>query len=110
MEAEQCLKAAMTDEGISQLQPSKVAAIAKKLGSSSPRRRHESARLGAFVKVKKAIDDMVDQLPKAKAGENQAQGLLRRGVQLQTEKKDRVKEDLIALSEDLELTTRDPRD
>jgi len=66
-------------------------------------------RLDAFTKVKKAIDDMVAQLLKEKADEIKHKDFCVEEFntnQLQTEKKTREKEDLIALIEDLELTIK----
>merc|ERR1719510_931583 len=66
-------------------------------------------RLDAFTRVKKAIDDMIAQLLKEKEDE-----ILHKDFcveefntnQLQTEKKEREKQDLIAKIEDLELTIK----
>merc|ERR1712072_183740 len=66
-------------------------------------------RLDAFEKVKKAIDDMVSQLLKEKEDEIKHKDFCVEEFntnQLQTEKKDREKEDLLALIEDLELTIK----
>merc|ERR1711871_1133756 len=66
-------------------------------------------RLDAFTKVKKAIDDMVAQLLKEKEDEIKHKDFCVEEFntnQLQTEKKDREKEDLIAKIEDLELTIK----
>merc|ERR1711998_672050 len=66
-------------------------------------------RLDAFTRVKKAIDDMVAQLLKEKADEIKHKDFCVDEFntnQLQTEKKDREKEDLLALIEDLELTIK----
>merc|ERR1712107_681134 len=63
----------------------------------------------AFTRVKKAIDDMVAQLLKEKADEIKHKDFCVDEFntnQLQTEKKDREKEDLLALIEDLELTIK----
>merc|ERR1712151_1067335 len=66
-------------------------------------------RLDAFTRVKKAIDDMIAQLLKEKEDEIKHKDF---GVdefntnQLQTEKKEREKQDLIAKIEDLELTIK----
>merc|ERR1712176_1726634 len=62
-------------------------------------------RLDAFTRVKKAIDDMVAQLLKEKADEIKHKDFCVDEFntnELQTEKKDREKEDLIALIADLE--------
>merc|ERR1719210_2120768 len=66
-------------------------------------------RLDAFTRVKKAIDDMIAQLLKEKEDE-----ILHKDFcveefntnQLQTEKKEREKQDLIAKIEDLEMTIK----
>merc|ERR1719221_1466686 len=80
--------------------------------------RHNSPRLSAiatrvkldaFTRVKKAIDDMVAQLLKDKADEIKHKDFCVDEFntnQLQTEKKSREKEDLLALIEDLELTIK----
>merc|ERR1712187_366213 len=67
------------------------------------------ARLDAFTRVKKAIDDMIAQLLKEKEDEIKHKDFCVDEFntnQLQTEKKDREKEDLLALIEDLELTIK----
>jgi len=64
-------------------------------------------RLDAFVRVKKAIDDMVAQLLKEKEDEIKHKDFCVDEFntnQLQTEKKEREKEDLIAKIEDLQMT------
>merc|ERR1711957_522205 len=66
-------------------------------------------RLDAFTKVKKAIDDMVSQLLKEKADEIKHKDFCVDEFntnQLQTEKKSREKEDLLALIEGLDLTIK----
>jgi len=66
-------------------------------------------KLDAFVRVKKAIDDMVTQLLAEKQDEIKHKDFCVEEFntnQLQTERKDREKEDLIALIEDLELTIK----
>jgi len=66
-------------------------------------------RLDAFTKVKKAIDDLVAQLLKEKEEEIKKNDWCVEEFntnQLQTEKKDREKQDLIAKIEDLELTIK----
>merc|ERR1719360_452872 len=66
-------------------------------------------KLDAFERVKKAIDDMVAALLKEKADEIKHKDFCVDEFntnQLQTEKKDREKEDLLALIEDLELTIK----
>merc|ERR1719204_2284475 len=66
-------------------------------------------RLDAFTRVKKAIDDMIAQLLKEKEDEIKHKDFCVEEFntnELQTEKKDREKEDLIAKIEDLELTIK----
>merc|ERR1719401_1763557 len=64
-------------------------------------------KLDAFTRVKKAIDDMIAQLLKEKADEIKHKDFCVDEFntnQLQTEKKEREKQDLIAKIEDLEMT------
>jgi DNA repair exonuclease SbcCD ATPase subunit len=66
-------------------------------------------KLDAFVEVKKAIDDMVTQLLAEKKDEIKHKDFCVEEFntnQLQTERKDREREDLIALIEDLNLTIK----
>merc|ERR1719450_359010 len=66
-------------------------------------------RLDAFTRVKKAIDDMVAQLTKEKEDEIKHKDFCVEEFntnQMQTEKKDREKQDLLAKIEDLELTIK----
>merc|ERR1712084_46590 len=66
-------------------------------------------RLDAFTRVKKAIDDMIAQLMKEKADEIKHKDFCVDEFntnQLQTEKKEREKKDLIAKIEDLEMTIK----
>merc|ERR1712084_9583 len=66
-------------------------------------------RLDAFTRVKKAIDDMIAQLMKEKADEIKHKDFCVDEFntnQLQTEKKEREKADLIAKIEDLEMTIK----
>jgi len=66
-------------------------------------------RLDAFTRVKKAIDDMIAQLLKEKEDEIKHKDFCVDEFntnQLQTEKKDREKQDLIAKIEDLEMTIK----
>jgi len=86
-----------------------LSSVAKKLNSPRLSAIATKVRLDAFVRVKKAIDDMVAQLLKEKADEIKHKDFCVDEFntnQLQTEKKDREKEDLIALIEDLELTIK----
>merc|ERR1712151_27793 len=64
-------------------------------------------RLDAFTRVKKAIDDMIAHLLAEKADEIKHKDFCVDELntnQLQTEKTERTKEDLIAKIEDLEMT------
>merc|ERR1712113_1304633 len=66
-------------------------------------------RLDAFTRVKKAIDDMIAQLLKEKEDEIKHKDFCVDEFntnQLQTEKKEREKKDLIAKIEDLEMTIK----
>jgi len=66
-------------------------------------------RLDAFTRVKKAIDDMVAQLLKEKEDEIKHKDFCVDEFntnELQTEKKERAKQDLTAKIEDLELTIK----
>merc|ERR1711990_1268483 len=66
-------------------------------------------RLDAFTRVKKAIDDMIAQLLKEKEDEIKHKDFCVEEFnsnQLQTEKKEREKQDLTAKIEDLELTIK----
>jgi len=86
-----------------------LTAVANKLNSPRLSAIATRVRLDAFVKVKKAIDDMVGQLLKEKADEIKHKDFCVEEFnsnQLQTEKKDREKQDLLALIEDLELTIK----
>jgi len=67
-------------------------------------------RLDAFTRVKKAIDDMIAQLLKEKEDEIKHKDFCVDEFntnQLQTERKEREKEDLIAKIEDLEMTIKE---
>jgi len=86
-----------------------IAAVAKKLGSPRLTALATRVRLDAFVRVKKAIDDMVAQLTKEKEDEIKHKDFCVEEFntnQLQTEKKEHEKEDLLALIEDLKLTIK----
>merc|ERR1712048_835737 len=66
-------------------------------------------KLDAFTRVKKAIDDMISQLLKEKADEIKHKDFCTEEFntnQLQTEKKERTKQDLLAKIEDLDLTIK----
>merc|ERR1719386_594815 len=88
-------------------QASKVlSAVAQKVESPRLAALAVSVRLDAFEKVKKAIDDMVAALMKEKADEIKHKDFCVDEFnknQLETEKKERLKEDLIAKIEDLEM-------
>jgi len=86
-----------------------LAAVARKTQSPRLSAMATRVRLDAFTKVKKAIDDMVAQLLKEKEDEIKHKDFCVDEFntnQLQTEKKDREKQDLIALIEDLDLTIK----
>jgi len=86
-----------------------LAAVAKKVNNPRLSALATKVRLDAFTKVKKAIDDMVAQLLKEKEDEIKHKDFCVEEFnsnQLQTERKDREKEDLIAKIEDLELTIK----
>merc|ERR1712032_1415297 len=80
---------------------------AKRLNSPRLSALAYRVRLDAFTRVKKAIDDMIAQLLKEKADEIKHKDFCVDEFntnQLQTEKKEREKSDLIAKIEDLEMT------
>merc|ERR1719324_314781 len=91
-----------------QAQASKLlASIAKK--NSNPRLMQlaNSIKLNAFTKVKKAIDDMIAQLLKEKQDEIKLKDFCRESFyqnEMNTERKEREKEDLKKLIADLEMT------
>merc|ERR1712187_807945 len=83
-----------------------LSSAAKKLQSPRLATLATKVRLDAFTRVKKAIDDMIAQLLAEKADEIKHKDFCVDELntnQLQTEKKERTKEDLIAKIEDLEL-------
>merc|ERR1711933_568970 len=83
--------------------------MAKKLNSPRLSALAYRVRLDAFTRVKKAIDDMVAQLLKEKEDEIKHKDFCVDEFntnQLQTEKKEREKKDLIAKIEDLEMTIK----
>merc|ERR1712051_14514 len=88
------------------LQASKLLSdVAKKLNNPKLSNLAYRVRLDAFTRVKKAIDDMVAQLLKEKQDEIEHKDFCVDEFntnQLQTEKKEREKKDLIAQIEDLE--------
>merc|ERR1711879_1005022 len=90
---------------------------ASKLLSAAAHRLHNprlatlayKVRLDAFTRVKKAIDDMIAQLLKEKEDEIKHKDFCVEEFntnELQTEKKEREKSDLIAKIEDLEMTIK----
>jgi hypothetical protein len=87
-----------------------LSAVAHKLNSPRLATLAVQVRLDAFTRVKKAIDDMIAQLLKEKADEIKHKDFCVDEFntnQLQTEKKEREKQDLIAKIEDLELTIKE---
>merc|ERR1719460_3531662 len=83
-----------------------LSAVAKKFQNPRLATLAVRVRLDAFTRVKKAIDDMVAQLLKEKEDEIKHKDFCVDEFntnQLQTEKKDREKQDLTAQIEDLEL-------
>merc|ERR1712045_665166 len=93
------------------LQASKLLSdVAKKLNNPKLSNLAYRVRLDAFTRVKKAIDDMVAQLLKEKEDEIKHKDFCVDELntnQLQTEKKEREKQDLIAKIEDLEQTIKE---
>merc|ERR1719331_1978427 len=86
-----------------------LAAVAKKVQNPRLATLAVRVRLDAFTRVKKAIDDMVSQLLKEKADEIKHRDFCVEEFntnELQTEKKDRAKQDLTAKIEDLENTMK----
>merc|ERR1712085_154874 len=86
-----------------------LSSVAQKFNSPRLANLAYRVKLDAFTRVKKAIDDMVAQLLQEKADEIKHKDFCVEEFntnQLQTEKKDRQKQDLIALIEDLELTIK----
>merc|ERR1711966_174968 len=86
-----------------------LSAVAKKVQNPRLATLAVRVRLDAFTRVKKAIDDMVAQLLKEKEDEIKHKDFCVDEFntnELQTEKKERAKEDLTAKIEDLELTIK----
>merc|ERR1712072_1518999 len=84
-----------------------LSAVAKKLQNPRLATLAVRVRLDAFTRVKKAIDDMVSQLLKEKEDEIKHKDFCVDEFntnELQTEKKDRAKQDLTAKIEDLDST------
>merc|ERR1711972_1179303 len=92
------------------VQASKVLGVAaERLRSPRLATLAYKVRLDAFTRVKKAIDDMLAQLLKEKQDEIKHKDFCVDEFntnQLQTEKKEREKQDLIAKIEDLEMTIK----
>jgi chromosome segregation ATPase len=83
--------------------------VAKKIGNPRLATLAEQVKLDAFTRVKKAIDDMVQQLLKEKEDEIKHKDFCTdefNSNELQTEKKTRAKEDLSAKIADLEMTIK----
>merc|ERR1712125_212830 len=86
-----------------------LSAVAQKMQNPRLATLAVRVRLDAFTRVKKAIDDMVAQLLKEKEDEIKHKDFCVDEFntnELQTEKKEREKQDLIAKIEDLELTIK----
>merc|ERR1719343_682261 len=86
-----------------------LSAVASRLHSPRLATLAYRVKLDAFTRVKKAIDDMIAQLLKEKEDEIKHKDFCVDEFntnQLQTEKKDREKQDLIAKIEDLEMTIK----
>eukprot|EP00403_Amphidinium_massartii_P034326 CAMPEP_0178432880 /NCGR_PEP_ID=MMETSP0689_2-20121128/32619_1 /TAXON_ID=160604 /ORGANISM="Amphidinium massartii, Strain CS-259" /LENGTH=688 /DNA_ID=CAMNT_0020054893 /DNA_START=63 /DNA_END=2129 /DNA_ORIENTATION=+ len=85
-------------------------AVAEKVRNPRLATLATKVRLDAFEKVKKAIDDMVAQLMKEKADEIKHRDFCTGEFnenQLQTERKERTKEDVAARIADLEMTIKE---
>merc|ERR1712023_537560 len=86
-----------------------LTAVSKKVENPRLATLAVRVRLDAFTRVKKAIDDMVAQLVKEKEDEIKHKDFCVEEFntnQLQTEKKEREKEDLLAKIEDLQMTIK----
>jgi len=86
-----------------------LASVAQKVHSPRLSTLATQVRLDAFTKVKKAIDDMIAALLKEKADEIKHRDFCISSFnenQLETERKEREKQDLTALIEDLEMTIK----
>jgi DNA repair exonuclease SbcCD ATPase subunit len=86
-----------------------LSSVAQKFHSPRLANLAYRVKLDAFTRVKKAIDDMVSELLKEKADEIKHKDFCVDEFntnQLQTEKKEREKQDLIAKIEDLEMTIK----
>merc|ERR1740129_1585312 len=83
--------------------------VARKLNNPRLSTLAYQVKLDAFTRVKKAIDDMIAQLLKEKADEIKHKDFCTdefNANQLQTERKDREKQDVTAKIEDLESTIK----
>jgi len=83
--------------------------VATKVGNPRLATLAESVQLDAFVRVKKAIDDMVSQLLKEKEDEIKHKDFCTdefNSNELQTEKKTRAKQDVEAKISDLEMSVK----
>merc|ERR1719469_292018 len=86
-----------------------LSAVAEKVQNPRLATLAVRVRLDAFTRVKKAIDDMVSQLVKEKEDEIKHKDFCVDEFntnELQTEKKERAKQDLTAKIEDLEMTIK----
>jgi len=86
-----------------------LSAVARKLRSPRLAALAAQVRLDAFTRVKKAIDNMIIQLLKEKEDEIKHKDFCVNDFntnQLQTEKKEREKEDVLAKIDDLTLTIK----
>eukprot|EP00972_Heterocapsa_arctica_P072910 10766097-Heterocapsa_arctica.AAC.1 len=86
-----------------------LSAVAKKFNNPRLSTLAYKVKLDAFTRVKKAIDDMITDLMKEKADEIKHKDFCVDEFntnQLQTEKKERAKQDLMALIEDLKMTIK----
>merc|ERR1712216_705964 len=86
-----------------------LSSVAKKLQNPRLATLAVRVRLDAFTRVKKAIDDMVSQLLKEKADEIKHKDFCVdefNSNELQTEKKERSKQDLTAKIDDLVQTIK----
>merc|ERR1719473_1986720 len=86
-----------------------LSAVARKLQSPRLATLAAQVKLDAFTRVKKAIDDMIVQLLKEKEDEIKHKDFCVNDFnknQLQTEQKEREKEDLIAQIDDLNMTIK----
>merc|ERR1719240_1600548 len=84
-----------------------LAGIAKKHNNPRLMTLAMNVKLDAFTKVKKAIDDMITQLLKEKQDEIKLKDFCRESFyqnEMATERKEREKEDLKKLIQDLEMT------